>query len=172
MPDQSSDSDWPPHMRFRRSINWLVILPLFIAVLSLGSSIFQSWNYARNIDSAQRNVLRAESLRTCRDIIDVFFQFRLKAEEANRMQEAMAPSLAAELKAIAYKFGAFGTFLANFQDDATRTRYTELAWELLALADGAHALPTEAFAKRLATAEGHFGKLNDDCVKAAQSKLL
>ncbi len=58
------------------SRRWFVAVPTLLAVLSLCSSIFQSINYARNIESAQRNVLRAESLRTCRDIIDVFFQFR------------------------------------------------------------------------------------------------
>lgn len=156
----------------RRRLNWLVILPLVIAALTLVSSMFQSWNYARNIDSAQRNVLRSESLRTCRDIIDVFFQFRLRAEEANRLQEAANPQLLSEAKALVYKFGAFGTFLANFQDETTRVRYTELSWELLAIADNAAKLLAEDFAKRFALVDERFGKLNEDCVKAAQSRLL
>jgi hypothetical protein len=172
MPDQMSEPGWPPRGRFRRSVNWFVILPLFIAVLSLGSSIFQSLNYARSIDSAQRNVLRAESLRTCRDIIEVFFQLRLRAEEANRMQEAASATMLSEMKALAYKFGAFGTFLANFQDEAVRVRYTELAWELQAIAENAGKLGKPDFDKRFAVADERFGKLNEDCVKAAQSKLL
>jgi hypothetical protein len=151
---------------------WLVILPLAIALLSLVSSFFQSVNYSRQIDSAQRNVLRAESLRTCRDIIEVFFQFRLKAEEANRMRGTDNPMLAAELKALVYKFGAFGTFLANFQDEAARKLYTELSWDSLAIAEGATTFSPEEFARRFAAADAKFGKLNEDCVKAAQSRLL
>jgi hypothetical protein len=151
---------------------WLIAAPTAIAVLSLGASIFQSWNYARNIESAQRNVLRAESLRTCREIIDVFFQFRLKAEEANQLRESAGPMLANELKSMVYKFGAFGTFLANFQDEAARVRYTELSWELLAIAGSASKLSKEDFDKRFAKVDENFGKLNEDCVKAAQSKLL
>ncbi len=152
--------------------SWFVILPLVIAVLSLGSSIFQSLNYARNIESAQRNVLRAESLRTCRDIIDVFFQIRLKAEEANRMQASAGPQQASELQSLVYKFGAFGTFLANFQGEAARKLYTDLSWDLLALANAASGWPKTEFDRRFAAADERFGRLNEDCVKAAQSRLL
>jgi hypothetical protein len=164
--------DHPPPMQAGLVKSLGLILPLGIAVLSLVSSIYQSWNYARNIESAQRNVLRAESLRTCREIIDVFFQFRLKAEEANQLRDAASPMLAHELKSMVYKFGAFGTFLANFQDEAARVRYTELTWELLAIAEGAVKFSKEDFDKRFAKVDERFGKLNEDCVKAAQSKLL
>jgi hypothetical protein len=160
------------HHQTHGARGWLVALPLAIAALSLGSSIFQSWNYARNIDSAQRNVLRTESLRTCRDIIDEFFQFRLKAEEANTVRENAPMMMRSELKAIVYKFGAFGTFLANFQDEAARKRYTDLTWEMLAIADKATAWPHDEFARRFAGVDERFGKLNEDCVKAAQARLL
>ncbi len=154
------------------SRRWLVAVPTVLAILSLCSSIFQSWNYARNIESAQRNVLRAESLRTCRDIIDVFFQFRLKAEEANKAGDRAGPMATAELKALTYKFGAQGTFLANFQDEAARKAYTELSFELLAIAEKAVALSSDEFARRFAGVDARFGKLNEDCVKAAQSRLI
>ncbi len=154
------------------SRSWLVAVPTVLAVLSLCSSIFQSVNYARNIESAQRNVLRAESLRTCRDIIDVFFQFRLRAEEANKAGAGASPMAAVELKAMAYRFGAIGTFLANFQDEAARKAYTELSWELLAIAEKAAALSNDEFARRFAGVDARFGKLNEDCVKAAQSRLI
>jgi hypothetical protein len=165
MPDDMTPGD-------RRRFNWLVVVPLVIATLTLVSSFFQSVNYARNIDSAQRNVLRAEALKTCRDIIDVFFQFRLKAEEASHMQAEASPMLGLEMKGIVAKFGAYGTFLANFQDEAARKRYTELSWELLAIAEGARTMRAVDFAQRFAKAEADFGKLNEDCVKAAQARLL
>ncbi len=164
--------DHPPPMQAGLIKSLGLVLPLAIAILSLVSSIYQSWNYARNIESAQRNVLRAESLRTCRDVIDVFFLFRLKSEEAQTMREAANPMLQAELKAIVYKFGGFGTFLANFQDEAARVRYTELSWDMLYLAENTVKMSKEEFAKRFAKVDGNFGKLNEDCVRAAQSRLL
>jgi hypothetical protein len=156
----------------RRRLSWLIILPLVIAALTLLTQSFQSYNYARNIESAQRNVLRAEALKTCRDIIDVFFQFRLKADEANRMRDAASPMAAPEMKTLASRFGAYGTFLANFQDEDARYRYTVLARELAAIADAAAGMAQAAFAARFEKAEERFGQLNEDCVKAAQARLL
>jgi hypothetical protein len=156
----------------QRRLSWLIILPLVIAGLTLVSQSFQSLNYARNIDSAQRNVLRAEALKTCRDIIDVFFQFRLKAEEASHRQAGASPMLGSEMKSLASKFGAYGTFLANFQDEDVRYRYTILARELAAIAEAAGGMAQPDLAQRFAKAEEAFGKLNEDCVKAAQAKLL
>ncbi len=164
--------DHPPPQQSGTIKSLGMILPLGIAVLSLVSSIYQSWNYSRNIESAQRNVLRAESLRTCRDIIDVFFQFRLKTEESSMMREATGSMRAAEMKVIVYKFGGFGTFLANFQNETARKHYTELTWEMLFIAENASTLPKEDFVKRFAKIDESFSKLNQDCVKAAQSKLL
>jgi hypothetical protein len=156
--------------------NWLVILPLGIAMLSLVSSIFQSWNYARNIESAQRNILRTESLRTCRDIIEVFFSFRLKAEEANRRAvdggAANQDMMTVELKALVYKFGALGTFLANFREDEARGAYSALTWELLAVAEKSAQVSANEFAKLFGAVDTRFDAFNQDCVKAAQSRLL
>jgi hypothetical protein len=145
----------------------LALISICVAMLSMGSSFFQSWNYARNIESVQRNVLRAENLRTCRDIIDVFFQFRLKAEEAQASGKS-APNL----KALVYRFGALGTFLANFRDEPVRQRYSKLSWEMNAIAAGAATLSPAEFQARFAVADTEFATLNEDCVRAAQSRLL
>jgi hypothetical protein len=165
----SEETPAPLQLMARR---WAIVVPTLIAVLSLASSMFQSWNYSRNIESAQRNVLRAESLRTCREIIEVFFQFRLKADEANMLGDGAGSMAKNELKALVYKFSAFGTFLANFQDERARKLYTELSWELLALADNAFKLAAADYAKRFAAIDEKFGLLNEDCVKAAQARLL
>lgn len=152
------------------SAAWLPLLSLAIAGLSLFSSFFQSWNYARNIDSVQRNVLRAENLRTCKDIIEVFFQLRLKAEEANA-RLAGAPS-ALDMKALASRFGALGTYLANFRDEAVRERYTELSRELQKVANEAASLPRLEFEALYGRIDRIFSEMNEDCVKSAQSRLL
>jgi hypothetical protein len=161
----------------RRS--WLMWFPLGIAALSLVSSIFQSVNYSRQIESAQRNVLRVENLKTCKEVIEVFFQFRLKAEEANRLAvvsretgKSADDATAIELKSLVYKFGALSTFLANFRDEDTRYRYTQLSWELLSVGEKAPKVSAEEFAKTFAVLDKNFDAFNQDCVKSAQSRLL
>ncbi len=160
-----ADDSAPAQMRHAMSI--LSIVSLVIAVLSLASSFFQSWNYARNIEAVQRNVLRAENLRTCRDIIDVFFQFRLKSDEAN-----MSRSPSMELKPLVYKFGALATHLANFREDAVRERYAQLNWEMLSVADKAATDSQADYQTHFARLDAAFAGLNDDCAKAAQRQLL
>lgn len=109
----------------------LPMLSLVIASLSMASSISQSYNYRRNIESVQQNVLRAENLKSCREIIEVFFDFRLKAEEANAMPAGTDSTvMRRELKSLVYRFGALGTFLANFTPQELRERYAKLSWLL------------------------------------------
>jgi hypothetical protein len=159
-----------PRYWMRNPTAWLPLLSLAIAALSLGASISQSYNYRRNIDSAQRNVLRTENLKTCRDIIEVFFAFRLKAEEANMLNEKGGDVAQArrELKSQVYRFGALGTFLANFTPDAARLRYTQLSWLLNDIAEKGIALPQAAFESRFAEADAAFATLNDDCVASTR----
>lgn len=153
-----------------RNIAPLPMISLVIAGLSLASSITQSINYRKNIESVQRNVLRTENLKTCRDIIEVFFAFRLKAEEANAMGAKGADLVATrrELKALVYRFGALGTYLANFTPDAARERYTKLSWLLNDITDKGIGLPQSAFESRFAEADAAFATLNDDCVASTR----
>ncbi len=148
----------------------LAIASIVIASMSLGAAVLQNINYARSIDSVQRNVLRVESLRSCKDIIAVFFEFRLKAEEAN-MNGASAMA-ALELRSLAYRFGALGTFLANFQEQPARDRYAALAWHLNRIAGEAAGLPKSEFETLFNEADKQFTAINQDCVKAATGPLL
>jgi hypothetical protein len=150
--------------------NRLALVSLVIAGMSLGASVLQNINYARSIDGMQRNVLRGESLRSCKDIIEVFFAFRLKAEVAN-MSGAGGMS-AIELKSLAYRFGALGTFLANFQEQPARDRYAALAWQLNRISEEAIRLPKAEFDALFSEADKQFSAINDDCVKAATGHLL
>ncbi len=162
----------------RKRLNMLLSLPaisLGIALMSLVSSVTQSFNYARNIDSVQRNVLRAENLRTCKEIIDVFFQLRLLAEESNQSrnsQNALSVQNTMSMKVLAYKFGALGTFLANFRDEAVRQRYTELSFDLLRIANEAGTLAAADFETLYTKVDKSFTAVNDDCAHAAHARLL
>jgi hypothetical protein len=163
-----------PRLNLMERLLSLPTLSLLIASLSLISSISQSYNYRRNIAAVQQNVLRAENLKTCRDIIEVFFAFRLRAEEINarqndgRMEEISRAEARRELKSLVYRFGALGTFLANFTPDKARERYSRLSWDLNALAEGAMTMPAEEFAQRFGEADKTFATLNEDCARSAQ----
>ena len=148
----------------------LPMISLMIAGLSLASSITQSFNYRKNIESVQTNVLRTENLKTCRDIIEVFFAFRLKAEEANALhaKDADLVQTRREMKSLVYRFGALGTYLANFTPDAARERYTKLSWLLNDIAEKGIALPQPAFEARFVEADAAFSTLNEDCVKSTR----
>lgn len=169
---EKAQEPMPPQPRHwtRNPSAWLPLMSLAIAALSLASSISQSYNYRRNIEAVQRNVLRSENLKTCRDIIEVFFAFRLKAEEANGMMSSGAEmgAMRRELKSLVYRFGAYGTHLANFAPDAARERYTKLSWLLDDIAEKGIALPKSEFASRFANADAAFATLNEDCVKATR----
>src|SRR5438067_497130 len=75
---------------------------------------------------------RAEYMRTCKEIIDSYFQVKFKAGliagDANAAGVPSPPQVDA-LNAVNH-FAALGTYLANLRDDAKRERYSELSREL------------------------------------------
>ena len=160
-----------PHQT-KSLLHALPLISLLIAGLSLAASISQSYNYRRNIESVQQNVLRAENLKTCRDIIEVFFAFRLRAEEANARQgEGTAEArqqARREMKSLVYRFGATGTHLANFAPDAARDRYSRLSWLLNEIAEKAMTIAQPEFDAKFTEIDALFATLNEDCVKATR----
>lgn len=143
----------------------VLYFPMFIATLSVISSIYQGYLFTRSLDIMQRNVSRGEYLRTCREIIDTYFQFKLAAAQ---LAEAGTDARAERANAVnlAGKFGALGTYLANYQDEEIRVRYTELASELGAIAQAPASAANTA--NRFEKADRLFTQMNDDCVRLAQ----
>jgi hypothetical protein len=138
--------------------------PMFIATLSVLSSIYQGYLFAHSNDIIQRNVARGQYLQTCREIIDTYFQFKLAVtRQANDHGNASTPGAGH----LVGKFGALGTYLANFQDENIRVRYTALTQELAAIAAEGSVAGGDV-AGRFAKADDLFGQMNDDCVRLAQ----
>src|SRR6202030_4161999 len=112
----------------------VAIFPMFIATLSLLTSIYNGYLNNKFVELIQQNVSRSEYIRTCKDIIDSYFLRTLRApalaaaaerERAGRVADITAYE--ADAANAASHFGALGTYMANFQDDAARERYTYLA---------------------------------------------
>ena len=157
----------------------LTLVSIVVATLAMASSFFQSYNYSRNLDVVQRNVIRGEYLRTCRDIIDAYFQIRMRAYALHEVSAATGRDAGdadlqarREVEANVFRFGALGTFLANFRDDAVRDRYTQLTGRLLAIARDAYRQPREAFDRAFGEADTQFGDMNEDCARTARLSFL
>jgi hypothetical protein len=81
------------------------------------------------------------------------------------------------------RFGALGTFLANFQNEDIRYRYTMLTWELAKIVKTARQMPpavaenlvdraSGAADKLFEKADELFAGMNADCVKLAKAAPL
>lgn len=150
-----------PESKLRTAV--VVYFPMFIAALSLVTAIYNGYLNNRFVTLIQGNVGRVEYMRTCRDIIDAYFQVKLRAD----LLRTNAGGRADAMNAVA-KFGALGTYLANLRDEEIRREYTGLAWELEGIVK--RAAGTSGDMSNLFTrADAMFGKLNDDCIKSAKS---
>ncbi len=155
----------------------ITFFPMFIATLSLVTSIYNGYLNNKFVDLIQRNLGRAEYMRTCKEIIDAYFQVKFKAGLVSASGEreragTLAPNAAAEqidAAAAANKFAALGTYLANLRDnDATRARYTELSQALEKAVVEARRTPPADLGKLFEPADRIFAELNNDCVRSAK----
>ena len=154
----------------------ITFFPMFIATLSLIASIYNGYLNNKFVDIVQRNLGRAEYMRTCKEIIDAYFQVKFRAGLANESAErdrigtAAGGASPAQIEAAnaVNKFAALGTYLANLRDDSTRERYTELSMTLEKIVNEVKRLPPAEFNKLFEPADKLFSDMNDDCVKSAK----
>ena len=148
----------------------LAYFPMFIATLSLVTSIYNGYLNSRFVDFIQRNAGRTEYLRTCKEIIDAYFQIKVRVGAINGPgDKTIARSEAANAVA---KFGALGTYLANLRDEPTRQRYSQLTFDLEKLTADAGSLTASELAKRYEVPDREFYEMNSDCIKSAKELPL
>ncbi|MGH6767812.1 MAG: hypothetical protein ACRECO_02195 [Xanthobacteraceae bacterium] len=151
--------------------------PMFIAVLSLVTSIFNGYLNSRFVDIIQRNLGRGEYLRTCKEVIDAYFQVKLRADIISRDRNnagaggALTPQQIAGASAVA-RMAALGTYLANLRDDSIRERYTELSAAVEKALNDARKTPPEGVPKLFETADRIFSSMNADCVNSAKDRPM
>jgi hypothetical protein len=162
----------------------MTYFPMFIATLSLATSLFNGYLNNKFVDIIQHNVERVENLKTCKEIIDAYFQvkFRAGVVSANAARAAAGgaagdtaagtPTDQIEAANAVNKFGALGTYLANLRDDATRERYTLLTGEIEKSVAQAARTPRGDVDKLFGTADRMFAAMNDDCVKTAKNVAM
>jgi 5'-deoxynucleotidase YfbR-like HD superfamily hydrolase len=149
--------------------------PMLIAVMSLLTSVYNGYLNNRFVEIIQRNLGRAEYMRSCKEIIDAYFQVKFRAD---LLSEAAAGSDAAvrlpaqvEARNAVNKLAALGTYLANMRDEATRARYTELSRTLERIVQEAPRTPPDQLQKQFEAADRLFSAVNDDCVRQAMATM-
>ena len=161
----------------------LALLSIFLAMMSVGAAVYQNYIYTRQlniftqqVEILQRNVSRGEFIRSCKEVIDAYFQVKLKvgviarAAARERTANANMADTMMELEAATAvsRVGALGTYLANFQDEDTRYQYTQLTRTLEKILIEARTTPPADVDKLFAPADALFAKMNDDCVRLAK----
>lgn len=146
--------------------------PMFIATLSLVTSIYNGYLNNRFVDLIENNVTRVEYMKTCKEIIDAYFVVKVRTDAIGPASapEQQRARLAAN-EAVA-KFGALGTYLANLRDDRIRERYSQLSSVLVKAVASAAQSPSGEIGKLMEAADRDFGALNDDCIKSAKAQRM
>ena len=155
-----------PESRVRSVL--ITYFPMFIATLSLLTSIYNGYLNNLFVNVIQRNVARTEYMRTCKDVIDAYFQVKFRASVVSRNREnaradgaAMTSDQIEAANAVA-RLGALGTYLANLRDESIRVRYTELSLAVDKAVNDARQTPPAALDKLFEPADRIFASLNAD----------
>ena len=161
--------------RMRASIT--IYFPMFIATLSLLTSIYNGYLNNKFVNVIQANLGRAEYMRTCKEIIDAYFQVKFRTgliAQADEQRPDATVRLSSPQQVDAgnavNKFSALATYLANLRDEETRARYTALSRQLETIVTDAGRAPRQPDA-RFESADRLFSVLNDDCVRSAAASM-
>jgi hypothetical protein len=146
----------------------LAYFPMFIATLSLLTSIYGGYLNNRFVDFIQRNAGRTEYLRTCKEIIDAYFQLKLRVTAFSAAGEQAPNFMRTEAASAVAKLDALGTYLANPRDASTRERYTQLTTDLEKLSADASRFSADELSNRYKVPDDEFYDMNTDCVKSAK----
>ncbi len=156
----------------RNNANIFAYVSFFVAALSLVTSMYQGYLNTRFVELVQSSVSRGETARVCKDLIDAFFQIKFRtatlSATLDREKNPNSPGVvtaASEAQNAVSRFGAYGTYLANFQGEQKRYEYTMLARELARIVEIAQSAPVTDTAKLFDKADAMFGVMNADCVK-------
>ena len=152
----------------------ITYFPMFIAALSLVTSIYNGYLNNKFVDLIQRNLGRVEYLRTCKEILEahaqVGFRAKILSQLGDRARSGGTVDMMAarnEADSALIKYVSLATYLANLQPGA-RERYTQLSVELEKILNDAPQLALGDLNKRLAVTDQMFTGMNDDCVNMAK----
>lgn len=148
----------------------ITYFPMFIAALSLLTSIYNGYLNSRFLDIIQNNVGRVEYMRTCKEVLDGYFQLKFKAGQLHQLPTSSAsPAAIAEGGLAVAKFGALSTYLVNLRDESVRDPYTQFTLKLERMVATAPTASPADFKRDLAALDQAFTVMNNDCVSFAKT---
>ena len=151
--------------------NALAQISLALALCSFGASLFQSYLNSRNLEVMQRDVGRREHIHACKEAIEAFFESKMRiARLAEMVKPGVTPDDFEAAMAVS-RFGAIGTYLANFQGDDARYQYTMLTRELQRLMGAVKAGGSTSDEGFFRKTDEIFAAMNADCVRSSQLSL-
>ena len=142
----------------------ITFFPMFIATLSLLTSIYNGYLNSRFLDVIQNNVGRVEYMRTCKEVLDAYFQLKFKAGQLHQSGTSATAAAVADGGLAVAKFGALSTYLVNLRDEPVRDSYTQFTRKLERTIAAAPGLSAEQFATEIGSLDQAFTALNNDCV--------
>jgi uncharacterized membrane protein YccC len=145
-------------------------ISLFVAGLSLVTALYQGYLNTKYIEIIQKNVVRGEYMRTCKDIIDAYCQIKLRVALLAMGGPTSADREAEAANAVNH-FAALGTYLANMQGEEARVRYTQLSRALNDVVNRAKNAKADETDKLFGPADELFAGMNNDCVRTANAKI-
>jgi hypothetical protein len=149
----------------------LALMSIGLAMVTVSAAVYQNYIYTKLLDTMQRNVARTEYSRACRDVIEAYFQVKLRVGLAltGRASPGMMEIEAANAVS---RVGAYGTYLANYRNDDVRYQYTQLTLELQRIVLSARQGGEHDVDKLFGKADELFARMNEDCVQTAKASPL
>jgi hypothetical protein len=166
-----SDRGSSQRSKLKLKDNPLAVVSFFVATLSLLASLYQGYLNTKFVELVQSGVARGETARTCKELIDGYFQIKFKASalaaaaSRNPQSSELFPFESDVANAVS-RFAALGTYLANFQGEAKRQKYTALSYELSRIAKASRGSPASEIDKLFGPADSMFAEMNADCVSS------
>ena len=145
--------------------------PMFIAVLSLVTSIFNGYLNARFVELIELNLGRTAYMSTCKDIIDAYFQVKFRAGLVNASAERERSGGAASRPSRwTPPTPPPGSRRSDLLANATtwHAALHELSLQLEKIVNDARRAPPAEFQKMFASTDRMFTGMNEECVKLAR----
>lgn len=166
----------PPPMKWGfLKQNPLAFVSFFVAALSLVTSFYQGYLNTKFVELVQSGVSRSETAHTCKELIDAYFQIKLKVANlsaaAEKDRSANLFQFESDVANAVSRFAALGTYLANFQGEEKRAKYSALSAEVKSISGMSRTTPPPAVDKLFEKADSMFSEMNNDCVASINRRI-
>jgi hypothetical protein len=148
----------------------LTLVPLLIALLALWLSMEQARQFQAMLQDTDRNALRAEYGRTCRDVMQQYYDVKQKvsvlmpAADRSNIAGASRVTEASRLD-VQVAVGRLASYAIGATDDGLRSRIANLVRVVGAVAERARAVQLNDIDRLFEPADKALAQVNEDCAR-------